>query len=250
VKKFLKIAALIIVTVPLLMLGYLTYSNQKNLARPTALALSALESTDTLSIKEDGNFLIMRPTGMTPTTGVIVYPGANCDVRGYAPVTRAMAEAGYLVISVSMPFDFSIFAPNRADAVQAAFPEIDNWVIVGHSMGGAMAGQYAFDNQDKLAGLIFWDSYPPEYSDLSDATLPVVSIHRATLEGKGPEKFQAQEYLFPPDTMWVPVPGGNHMQFGSFDGGGYVETMEAKIGPDAQHQIILAATLEGLSRMQ
>jgi hypothetical protein len=40
------------------------------------------------------------------------------------------------------------------------------------------------------------------------------------------------------------------MQFGSFDGGGYVETMEAKIGPDAQHQIILAATLDGLSRMQ
>jgi len=80
VKKFLKIAALIIVIVPLLFLGYLTYSNQKNLARPTALALSALESTDTVSIEEDGNFLVMRPTNASPRQGSLFTQGqtATC----------------------------------------------------------------------------------------------------------------------------------------------------------------------------
>lgn len=250
VKKFLKIAAIVIVAVPLLLLGYLTYSNQKNLARPTEQALGAMVSDSQVSVQEDGNFLVMRPVSRQPRTGVIVYPGANCDIRGYAPVTRQIAAAGYLVVTVSMPFDFAIFAPDRADAVRDAFPEIDNWVIVGHSMGGAMAAYYAFHHQDDLAGLILWDSYPPSSDSLADSRLPVVSIFRATLDGDPPKKFQEQAYLFPADTMWVPVPGGNHMQFGSFNGGGYEETMQARIGPEAQHEIIVAATLEGLLQMQ
>ena len=54
---------------------------------------------------------------------------------------------------------------------------------------------------------------------------------------------------YPPDSVWVPVPGGNHMQFGSFDGGAYVEEWEPSISREAQQDIIRRGTLATLERM-
>jgi pimeloyl-ACP methyl ester carboxylesterase len=116
-------------------------------------------------------------------------------------------------------------------------------------MGGAMAAQYAFNHQDDLAGLILWDSYPPNSSDLSVSQLPVVHIHRATPDGKSSQVFADKRHLIPADSTWVPIPGANHMNFGSFIGGGYDEEWDAKIERSAQHDALVAATLDGLARM-
>jgi len=247
-KKFLKILAAIVIIVPLLAFGWLTYSTQKNLAVPGDDALAALVSNEVVDV-ETGDWIVMRPSGAGPRAGLIVYPGANCDIRGYAPVLREVAAQGYLVIAVSMPFDFSIFAPDSADDVRAAFPEIEDWVLAGHSMGGAMAGYYAYHHQDDLAGLIFWDSYPPDSNSLADSKLPIMHIHRAALNGTAPQKFLDKKGLFPADSTWVPVPGGMHMYFGSFIGGGYVEEQEPGIEHDAQIAIVTRATLDALDSM-
>ena len=247
-KTILKIVAVIVIAVPVLAFGWLWYSTAKNLASPTAEALAALVTDDSVTV-EDGDWLIMRPGASTPTAGLILYPGANCDIRGYAPLVRKIAAAGYLAIVVSMPFDFSIFAPDRADDVIAAFPEIQDWVIAGHSMGGAMAGRYAYHHADELAGLILWDSYPPSANSLADSSLPVLHIHRATQNGQPPQKFEDMRQVFPENSIWVPVPGGVHMYFGSFDGGGYVEQWAPQITRAEQHATVIAATLEGLANM-
>ena len=247
-KKVLKIIAVTVIAVPVLALGWLVYSTDKNLASPTTEALAALTTDDSVAV-DDGEWLVMRPSASTPTAGLILYPGANCDIRGYAPLLREIAAAGYLAVVVSMPFDFSIFAPDRADDVRAAFPEIQDWVIAGHSMGGAMAGRYAYHHADDLAGLILWDSYPPSANSLADSSLPVVHIHRATADGMPPQKFEDMRDVFPPSSVWVPVPGGVHMYFGSFDGGGYVEEWVPQITRDEQQTTVIAATLDGLARM-
>lgn len=245
-KKVLLVTLGIAAAIIVLLYGYLSYSLEKNRARPTAIAMAAVASDSGVAVEEKDDWLIMRPKNQTPTTGLIVYPGAYCDIEGYAPILREVARGGYLVVGVSMPFNFSIFAPFSADDVREAFPEIERWVIAGHSMGGAMAGMYAADNQDKLGGIIFWDAYPPESSSLADADLPVMHIHRATLEGAAPQKFEDMRHLFPADSVWFPVPGGIHMYFGSFDGGAYEELWTPKISEAAQIEIVTAATLQGL----
>jgi len=247
-KRLLKILAAIVIVVPLLAFGWLSYSTQKRLASPAEDALAALVADESVRI-ESGDWLVMRPADAEPAAGLIVYPGANCDIRGYAPVLREVAAQGYLVVAVSMPFDFSIFAPNSANDVRDAFPEIRQWVIAGHSMGGAMAARYAFEHQDDLAGLILWDSYPPETNSLSDSRLPIVHIHRATMDRRPSAKFEAQRHLFPDSSVWVPIPGGNHMYFGSFDGGGYEEEWDAVIPRERQQAVVIAATLGALARM-
>lgn len=237
------------VTVLVVGWGYLEYNFRQGRAIAAPPAVAALESTDTVYV-DDGDWLVMKPAAASPSAGVIVYSGAGCDIQGYAEIMHAMAEAGYLVVGPNMPFNYSIFDPYEADDIRDAYPEITDWVMVGHSMGGAMAGMYAFENQDNLNGLILWDSYPPESNSLADSELPVMHIHRATLEGEPPQKFTDMQHLYPADATWVPVPGGIHMYFGSFIGGGYVETWEPYISNAEAVEIITAATLDGLAAMQ
>ena len=246
-KKFLKITAIVIVTLAVLIYGYLEYSTAKNNAAPTEAALAALESPEGVDVRTEGNWLILKPEDGEPDTALIFYPGAYCDIRGYAQLLTEIAAAGYLVIAVEMPFDFSIFGRDSADAVRAAFPDIRNWVMAGHSMGGAMAGSYSFSHQDELAGLILWDSYSSQ--SLGNSSLPVTHIHRALPDGTSSTIFSDKRDTYPKDVDWIPVPGGNHMQFGSFSSGSYQEEWDPQISEDAQHRIIIDATIAALDRM-
>lgn len=217
-------------------------------AVPAPEAIAALASSERVEV-EDGSFLVFRPKGAQPATGFILYPGAACDIRGYAPLLRRIAERGYLVVGVRMPFNMSILATGRADDVRAAFPEIGHWVIAGHSLGGAMAALHAHRHPEGIDGLVLWDSWPPESDPLVDADFPVWVIHRAREDGSPPEKLEATRHLFPVDSTWVPVPGGNHMQFGSFIGGTYQEEWPATISAAAEHDIIVTGTLNALLAM-
>lgn len=242
-KRLLKIVTTVIVVAAILVVGWLWYSAERNRAAATDDAIAATISDQSVSV-ESGDWLVMQPAAAKPSVGVIVYPGAYCDIRGYAPVLRRIAAAGYLVVTVSMPFDFAIFAPSRATKVREAYPEIKNWVLVGHSMGGSIAGWYAYRHQDELDGLIFWDAYPPPDSSLAESKLPVLHLHRAKLDGKPPAKHAEMRDLFPASSKWVPIPGGLHMYFGSFNGGVYEEQWEAEISREGQHDIVVATMLE------
>ena len=136
-KKILKYAGVGLLLLVVAVFGWLEYSTVKNNAAPGEIALAALASDDRV-IVEEGDWIVMKPASTSPTTGMIVYPGANCDIRGYAPLMKEVAAAGYLVVAISMPYDFSIFDPNAALEVPDKFPEIDKWVLTGHSMGGAI----------------------------------------------------------------------------------------------------------------
>lgn len=248
-KKLLKY--LVIPAVVLALAGYLGLAawSQSRHASPTPEALAALASDATVAV-EQGKYLTFAPAGAPPRLGVIVYPGANCDVRGYAPVLRRLAAAGYLMVDVPMPLEFAFLAPDRALEAMAAYPDIKRWAIIGHSLGGAMAASFTNRHPDRVAGLIVWDSYPPENRSVADFPKPVWHIHRATADGSPPASFEAHRASYPQSARWVPIRGGIHMYFGSFDGGGYVEDWQPTITRAEQHDQVVAATLEALQTME
>jgi pimeloyl-ACP methyl ester carboxylesterase len=216
-------------------------------AAPAALALA--HSDDEVSV-EQGRFLTLRPRRHPDQPlGVIFYPGAYVDVRGYLPTLRPLAAAGYRVVIVPMPFELAIFGIDRALDVRRANPDIAAWVIIGHSVGGAMAALCAGRHPDAFAGLIIWDSYPPALADLGRDPRPVWLIHRATPDGAAPASFARQRHLFPPHARWAPIRGGIHMHFGAFTGGGYVEDWPAGISQAAQHREVVRLTLQALAQM-
>jgi pimeloyl-ACP methyl ester carboxylesterase len=244
------IARISIVSLILLLgsLGWLAYSAQKNLATASNLALRKIETNTTLNI-ENGDWLIMKPKNQAITAGLILYPGANCDLAGYAPVLTPLAEQGYLVVVPRMPFNLAIFSPNAADKIRAAYPEIGNWVLAGHSIGGAAASQYAVAHDDQLAGLVLWDAHPSKFHSLAGLSSPVAHIHRATLDGKPPPKMLEKKFLFPRDSEWIAIVGGTHMNFGSFSDYNRGDEWPADITQQAQHQLISETMLRLMSEM-
>jgi hypothetical protein len=182
-------------------------------AAPMPEALAAMESNSSVNVTQDG-WVTFSPTSGNPTTGVIFYPGGRVNYRAYAPLLNDLAAEGYLVTLVPMPFNLAVFGSERASQVIAAHPEIDHWVIGGHSLGGAMAASYVYNNPGAVDGLFFLAAYPASNQSLADSDVKVLSIS-GTLDGLAtPEKIAASIPLLPTDTTFFPIEGGNHAQFG------------------------------------
>ena len=83
-------------------------------------------------------------------------------------------------------------------------------------MGGAAAGIYAENNPGKIDGLAIWDSYPPDSADLSNNDIAVISIHGTTNGIPNTDNFDDKRNLVPADTIFAPIEGASHAQFGDY----------------------------------
>ncbi|HBX67968.1 MAG TPA: alpha/beta hydrolase [Chloroflexi bacterium] len=209
-------------------------------------ALPSLESDALVRVQTDP-WLEFIPEGPNPTTGLIFYPGGLVQAEAYAPAARTIAEAGYLVVITPMPLNLAVLDVNAATEVIAAHPEIKHWAIGGHSLGGSMAAAFA-DGNPQIEGLALWASYPAGSNDLSGQSLAVTSIY-GTQDGVAiPETVLAAQPLLPADTVWVPIEGGNHAQFGWY--GPQKGDNPATISREAQQAQVVAATLEVLIKLE
>ena len=202
---------------------------------------AAMQSTDAVTFSETNGYLEYTPTGVTPTTGFIFYPGGKVEPAAYARSAQAIAEAGYLVAIVPMPLNLAVLNANGADAVIEDHPGIEHWVIGGHSLGGAMAGQYADQHPDAVDGLVLWAAYPN--GDLSDQPdLATLSVY-GSLDA-GAERFTSEETraTLPAGTTFVTVEGGNHEQMGDYTG--QPNDPPATISRDEQQAEGQAATID------
>lgn len=214
---------------------------------PMPEALSSLETDEYVSIALDP-WITFIPVAEAPSTGLIFYPGGLVEAEAYAPAARAIAKAGYLVVITPMPFNLAVLDSSAAADVITAHPEIENWAIGGHSLGGSMGASFADKNPDQISGLALWASYPAESNDLSARPIAVTSIY-GTLDGVAtPEKVLAAKPLLPPDTIWAPIEGGNHAQFGWY--GPQEGDNPATISREEQQIQVVSATLALLSKLE
>jgi hypothetical protein len=224
--------------------GLLFWSLEQHQPMPEALA--ALASDAEIGV-ETGRWLLLRPLGPAPRTGLILYPGGVVDPRAYSPPARAIAAEGYLVAIVPMPLNLAILGSNRAADVRSAFPEIEHWALGRHSLGGAMAARYAYRFPSTVEGLVLWAAYPAAGDDLSARELAVASIY-GTLDGVAtPPEIDASRPLLPPDTQWKGIEGGNHAQFGRY--GLQSGDRPATLSRTAQQAQIVRATIDLLRTM-
>lgn len=210
-KKFWGFILIIILVLTLAVAGFIVWAETP--AEPMPEALSALQPDSQVTVTEE-KWLTFTPTGDQPDTGLILYPGGRVDYRAYAPAARLIADQGYLVVIVPMPLNLAVFDPAAAADVIAAYPEIENWVVGGHSLGGAMAAKFAKSHPNDVDGLVLWASYPTADDDLSASGLRAASIF-GTLDGlTTAADIDASRALLPENTAWIAIESGNHAQFG------------------------------------
>ena len=213
---------------------------------PMPEALAALESDSAVRVETEP-WLEFWPQDRTPDSGMIIYPGGRVDPRSYAPAARALAEEGYLAVITPMPFNLAVFESDAAADVVAAYPEIETWVVGGHSLGGVMAAGYAEANADAIDGLALWASYPADDALATRSKPAVLSIYATNDSLSTLEEIEASRADLPPETRWVEIAGGNHAQFGWY--GEQPGDGQATISREAQQEQIVAATADLLERL-
>ena len=149
-------------------------------------------------------------------TGLIFYPEGFVEPTAYAPILHQIAEEGVLVILVPMPLNLAIFHTDAANSVIDNFPYITEWIIAGHSMGGAAAAIFAENNPTNIDAIALWDSYPANSADLSDSVISAISIFGTTNNIPNTENFNDKRDLLPEDSIFVAIEGANHAQFGDY----------------------------------
>jgi hypothetical protein len=229
--KRLKIALIAIITiVVVLATAFLVYASVYY--RADALALKVLQNNPSIGTQD--NLTILSPANPSDTA-LIFYPGAKVEAIAYLPILEKITQTSNITcILVKMPFNLAIFDANAADEVIAQFPEIKNWYIGGHSLGGAMASNFASGNQDKVKGLILlgayvYGDYPPENA---------LTIY-------GSFNTSVAEQIDYSDNIVV-IEGGNHAQFGNY--GKQAGDPDATISSEVQQNIAVIATEEFLAK--
>jgi hypothetical protein len=232
------LAWIIGVLVVFLVVGFVVWGETP--AKPMPEALSALQSDAQVAVTTS-KWLVFSPAASHPTIGFIIYPGGHVDYRAYAPTARQIASRGNLVVVVHVPLNLAVFDPGAASMVIAAHPEIKHWAVGGHSLGGSMAANFAHTYPGAVQGLVLWASYPANSDNLSQSTLKAISIS-GTLDGLAtPDKIEAARRLLPAGTVWFPIPGGDHAQFGWY-GPQPGDNAAAISRAEQQRQIIQATT--------
>jgi len=175
-------------------------------------AIGAFLSQDSTWKEEPSGNIVFEPDGAT--AGLIFYPGGKVEHSAYIPLMQACAENGILCVIVEMPFNLAVFDINAADGIQKEYPQIENWYIGGHSLGGSMAASYLEKNAEDYEGLILLGSYST--ADLSDTDIDVLSVYGSEDKVMNREKYDENKSNLPTNFTEIVIDGGCHAYFGMY----------------------------------
>ena len=176
-------------------------------------AIKAFASQSTVSVKryDDGTTAFIPENA---TKGFVFYPGGKVEASAYEPLMVACAEEGILCVLVEMPFRLAVLDKNAADGIQQRYPQIQDWYIGGHSLGGSMAASYLKGCDDRYKGLILLGAY--SVADLSKTDFAVLSIYGSEDQVMDREKYHKSKNNLPRDFSQVVIDGGCHAYFGMY----------------------------------
>lgn len=194
-------------------------------------ALEVLAQNNNITVQD--NLTVLSPSYPTDTA-LIFYPGAKVEAEAYLPLLDQIRQTGVTCILVHMPFNMAIFDWDAAEDILPRFPEIRHWYMAGHSMGGAMASQFASEHPEQLDGLILLGAYIyGDYPD-DDALTVYGSLNQSV-----------ENHIDYTENI-VEIQGGNHAQFGNY--GPQKGDLPATISAQEQQEQTVAAIEDFISR--
>ncbi len=230
-RKRVKIVLISIIALVILLISAF-YIYVSDYYKADDVAIAVMQSDAVMPVQD--NLIMLSPT--TPgDTALIFYPGAKVEYLAYLPILKKIKQSsGITCILVKMPFNMAIFDTKAADRIIDQFPDIKNWYIGGHSMGGAMASDYASKHQDRVKGLILLGAYIYGNYPAED-TLTVYGTFNTSVA----EKIDYTENI-------IVIEGGNHAQFGNY--GKQKGDPDATISSEEQQNIAVKAIKEFLTK--
>lgn len=174
-------------------------------------AAQALQSDARVRVQQTSYGYDFIPLG-TPKGGLAFYPGGRVEYTAYAPLMRQIAEFGYRVALMWVPFGLAVTAENKAQEPIAAHPELA-WAVGGHSVGGVAASTFA-SGDSRVRALVLFAAYPR--MDLSATTIPTLALFGSKDGVLPPEEARQRARLLPKGTEVRFLEGFNHSSYGAY----------------------------------
>ncbi|MBC3764794.1 alpha/beta hydrolase [Neptunicella marina] len=192
-----------------------------NSVRTQGVSDTLLASTDRVDVINTNNQLFFMP-GQTQSSALIFICGSGITPEAYAPLLHPVAELGYPVFIVGLPWRFAPLDSHKQqalkylDTILKHHTDISRWVIAGHSLGGALTAQFAAKPHSENLSYVLIGTTHPKQQDLSHLQAEVSKVF-ATQDGIAPaDKILLNRKLLPASTHWIRIDGGNHSQFGHY----------------------------------
>ena len=204
------IAFIVLTIAGLLFLNAKTY-------KPTSEALDFLKGSEEISVEQTNTYYRFhnKTKSFNKDSAVIFYPGGLVEAASYSRFCFTVAQKGEDCFIAIMPLNLAIFNVNAATKIIEQFPEVSQWSIGGHSLGGVMACRYINSaNNSKITELYLLASY-------CDQKVTNQDIRIVSLVGTNDQVLNKQAYIDAKPNLgegakFVDIEGGNHSQFGDY----------------------------------
>ena len=177
--------------------------------------------------------------GYGKKNAIIFYQGGKVENTSYAPLLYKLAENGTDCFLVNMPFRLAILDKNKASSVIYSNYKYENWYLMGHSLGGAVASMYTASHEDKITGLILLAAYPTSKINNSIKLLSIYGSNDGVLNIK---KYNDSKKYWNEDTTEYIINGGNHANFGYY--GEQSGDNKSVISREEQQQLTIEKIIE------
>lgn len=177
-------------------------------AEPAPLA--AVRADAAIAVTDDAAALVLAPADGGSATGLVFVPGAKVEPSAYAAKLAGLVEDGLTVVITKPTLNLAFFDPRPLDAFTRLAPDVETWMVGGHSLGGVRACQLAEDAD----ALVLFASYCA--TDLAATRLPVLSLAGSEDGLSTPAKIAAARDLLPADAELVEIAGASHASFGDY----------------------------------
>ena len=193
-----------------------------NSFRTQGVEPALLTSDPGVTVDSMPDTLTFRPTSVVRDAGLVFVVGGGVAAEAYAPLLRPLAESGYPVFVVRLPYRLAPLerhkrtAVDRVRAILSANDTTSRWVVAGHSLGAALACRLATESPEDVAAIILIGTSHPKTIDLSQSRTPITKVFASNDGVATVDMITETRHLLPADTDWVRIEGGNHSQFGHY----------------------------------
>ncbi len=193
-------------------------------------AMVYMESTDTVSVSEISKGYYFDGPGTEDA--LVFYPGAKVDEKAYSELMMSLADDGIDCFLISMPFHMAFLGKNIAGDVIDEYSKTGykHWYICGHSLGGAIAANYAAEKENgAIDGIVMLAAYATEKLPEKLKVMTVIATNDHVINM---EEYEKNRKNLPADSQEIVIQGGNHSRFGDY--GEQAGDGEATISRDEQ----------------
>ena len=215
-----------------------------------------------LIIDETTDFISLQSTQPSENPiDVLFYPGGLVDPHAYIEALAGLLPSVNTIVIAKHDANLAVLDSNKADDFlgESASDENRIKVLMGHSLGGAMACSYVSNNLEVFDGVVLMAAYPTENFSLVEYQGSVLSL-TGSLDGVlDTETFEENKAFLPSGeivsnidsfpttldantTVYYEIEGGNHAQFGSYgeQNGDGIATISADNQQQEVTEVILA----------